>query len=667
MSSSSSMNLLRKTLITAALPYANGALHFGHIAGAYLPADVFTRYCRLKGRETLFICGSDEHGVAITMSAELAGRTPQEQVDHFHLLNKNIFKKLNISFDHYSRTTWPGHKKFTIQFFEDLLANGFIEAKETLQLYCEEEKKFLADRYVIGTCPRCAFTEARGDECQKCGASYEAEELGNSRSKKSGSKLVLKKTTNWFLLLDKLRDKVEHWIEDKKWKPNVLKFIKGYLKETHPRAITRDTPWGIPVPLKEAEGKVFYVWFDAPIGYISATADWAEGVGDPELWKSYWLDPNTHYVQFIGKDNIPFHAVIFPAMELGQNINYKMVDDLPANEFYNLEGRQFSKSDGWTIDLVDFLTRYSADQIRYTIAANAPESADSEFTWKDFQSRCNSDLLGKLGNFVNRVLVFTFNHFNGQMPALINNEEDDYFLESLQTKVEEIENYFEHYQLRKAVSTLMELVHIANCYFDSRKPWTVLKQDRVRAGTIIAYSLKAIEVISRIASPIIPDTATQINTFLNLPLEENKTLNKPHVLFTKIEDSQIEEEIKKMQTPSPDFLKPQIDPLKPFIDIGDFDKVDLRVGLVLHAEKVAKSKKLLRLEVDIGLEKRQVLSGIGLEIAPEELIGKKVVIIANLKPITMMGLESSGMLLSIVDGSGLKVLSAELSPGSIVV
>ncbi|MEI6531361.1 MAG: methionine--tRNA ligase [Chlamydiota bacterium] len=661
------MNLLRKTLITAALPYANGALHFGHMAGAYLPADIFARYCRLKGRDTLFICGSDEHGVAITMSAELAGRTPQEQVDHFHLVNQDLFKKLNIKFDHYSRTTWPGHKKFTIQFFEDLMANGFIEAKETFQLYSEEEKKFLADRYVIGSCPRCGFLEARGDECQKCGASYEAEELKNPRSKKSGSTLILKKTTNWFLLLDKLRDKVEKWLEEKPWKPNVLNFIKGYLKETHPRAITRDTSWGIPVPLKEAEGKVFYVWFDAPIGYISATADWAERVGTPERWKDYWLDPKTHYVQFIGKDNIPFHAVIFPAMELGQNIPYKMVDDLPANEFYNLEGRQFSKSDGWTIDLADFLTRYSADQIRYTIAANAPENADSEFTWKDFQSRCNSDLLGKLGNFVNRVLVFTFNHFEGRMPALTPHEEDESFLAALKTKVGEIENHFEHYQLRKAASTLMELAHLANCYFDSQKPWMQIKQDKERAATIIACSLKAIEALSRIASPIIPDTAAQINLFLNLPLEEGKTLNKPHILFTKIEDSQMEEEIKKMQATPSVVVQAPIEPLKALIGIEDFDKVDLRVGLVLHAEKVPKSKKLLRLEIDIGLEKRQVLSGIGLQVTPEELIGKKVVIVANLKPATMMGLESQGMLLSIVGGPELKVLPADLSPGSVVV
>lgn len=664
---------MKKILITAALPYANGALHFGHMAGAYLPADIFARFSRLKGHDTLFICGSDEHGVAITMSAEAAGRTPQEQVDHFHAVNADLFKKLNIQFDHYSRTTWPGHKEFTLQFFDDLLANGYIEAKETLQLYSEEEQKFLADRYVVGTCPRCGFTEARGDECQKCGASYEAEELKNPRSKKSGAPLTLKKTTNWFLLLDKLRDKVENWLMMKDWKPNVINFIKGYLKEAHPRAITRDTTWGIPVPLEEAKGKSFYVWFDAPIGYISATADWAKTKGTPERWKDYWLDPKTHYVQFIGKDNIPFHAVIFPAMELGQNRPYKLVDDLPANEFYNLEGRQFSKSDGWTIDLADFLTRYSADQIRYTIAANAPENADSEFTWKDFQTRCNSDLLGKLGNFVNRVLTFAFAHFEGRVPELIATEVDEAFLAALKAKKGEIESHFEHYHVRKAAAALMELAHLANSYFDSQKPWSVVKTDKLRAGAIIACSLQAIEVLSYIAAPLIPQTAEAMAGFLNLPLQSGKNLHKPHILFTKIEDSQIAEEMKKMEdaslaakvpaTHNPEAAK---EPLKALIGIEDFDKVDLRVGIVLHAEKVPKSKKLLRLEIDIGLEKRQILSGIALQIAPESLIGKKVVIVANLKAATLMGLESQGMLLSILDGSCLTVLSADGSPGSTI-
>lgn len=646
---------MKKILITAALPYANGALHFGHMAGAYLPADIFARYCRQKGHDTLFICGSDEHGVAITMSAEAAGRTPQEQVDHFHAVNQELFKKLNIKFDHYSRTTWPGHKTFTIQFFEDLLANGYIEARETLQLYSEEEKRFLADRYVIGTCPRCGFEEARGDECQKCGASYEAEELKNPRSKKSGAPLVLKKTTNWFLLLDKLKDKVDAWLSTKNWKPNVINFIKGYLKEVHPRAITRDTSWGIPVPLPEAKGKVFYVWFDAPIGYISATAEW-----HPEKWKDYWLDPKTHYVQFIGKDNIPFHAVIFPAMELGQNLPYKMVDDLPANEFYNLEGRQFSKSDGWTIDLADFLTRYSADQIRYTIAANAPETADSEFTWKDFQTRCNSDLLGKFGNFVNRVLVFAFTHFEGKVPEALVTEEDMSFLNALTVKRGEIESYYERYHVRKAAAALMELAHIANSYFDKEKPWAAIKTDRARAGTIIACSLQAIQTLAESAAPIIPETAAKVLGFLNLPLTPGGSLNQPEILFKKIDDSQIAEEIAKMQPPAPE------SPFKSPIGIEDFDKVDLRVGHVLHAEKVAKSKKLLRLEVDLGFEKRQVLSGIALYYQPEELIGKKVVIVANLKPVTLMGLESRGMLLAIHDGDHVKILPSEGAPGSAI-
>src|SRR5579883_2464719 len=408
--------MARKILITAALPYANGPLHFGHIAGSYLPADCYARFQRLKGSDVLFICGSDEFGVAITLSADLAGRTPKEHVDYFHAINAGFFQKLNISFDHYSRTTWPGHVAPTQQFFRDLLAGGYIEEKVTEQLYSEKEKKFLADRYVVGTCPKCGYEEARGDECQKCGASYEATDLKNPRSKLSGSPLISKPTNHWFLRFDKFKDQLRDWLSTRKWKPNVINFAKSYIEDLKPRAITRDSDWGIPVPLPEAKGKVFYVWFDAPIGYISATMDWAQKVGKADAWKNYWLDPETYYVEFMGKDNIPFHSIFFPAMVMGQKTRYKLVDDLPANEFYNLEGRQFSKSDGWTIDLERFFTRFTVDQIRYTIAANAPESQDSEFTWRDFEMRCNSELVGKYGNFANRTLVFAANHCGGHVP-----------------------------------------------------------------------------------------------------------------------------------------------------------------------------------------------------------------------------------------------------------
>ena len=376
-----------KILVTSALPYANGPLHFGHIAGAYLPADCYARFERLQGNEVLYICGSDEHGVAITLSADLAGRTPQQHVAIFHAMNAQLFQKLNFSFNHFSRTSWPGHVSTVQQFFHDLLANGYIEEKVTDQLYSEKDQRFLADRYVVGTCPKCGFEEARGDECQRCGASYEATDLKNPRSKLTDSSLIHKPTKHWFLRFDLFKDQLRSWFAEKKWKSNVISFAKSYVEDLKPRAITRDGEWGIPIPLPEAQGKVFYVWFDAPIGYISAAQDWADNVGDSEAWKKYWLDPQTKYVQFVGKDNIPFHAVFFPAMEMGQKTPYKMVDELPANEFLNLEGRQFSKSDGWTIDLDRFFEHFTADQIRYTLAANAPEAQDAEFTWKDFQIR----------------------------------------------------------------------------------------------------------------------------------------------------------------------------------------------------------------------------------------------------------------------------------------
>jgi methionyl-tRNA synthetase len=358
-----------KILITSALPYANGQLHFGHIAGAYLPADCYARFARLQGSDVLYICGSDEYGIAITLSADLAGRSPQAHVDLFHAINKDLFAQLNFSFDHFSRTTWKGHVPTVQQFFLDLLAHGYIEERVTDQLYSPQDNRFLADRYVVGTCPKCGFTEARGDECQRCGSSYEATDLKNPRSKLTNAPLVLKATKHWFLLFDRFKDQLTQWLAEKNWKANVRNFAQSYIDDLKPRAITRDGEWGIPIPLPGTEGKVLYVWFDAPIGYISATQEWAQLNGKPDAWKDYWLDPETTYVQFIGKDNIPFHAVFFPAMEMGQNQPYKKVDQLPANEFLNLEGRQFSKSDGWTIDLADFFQNFTADQIRYTLAA----------------------------------------------------------------------------------------------------------------------------------------------------------------------------------------------------------------------------------------------------------------------------------------------------------
>ncbi len=657
----------KKILITSALPYANGALHFGHIAGAYLPADCYARFERAHGSDVLYICGSDEYGVAITLSAELAKRTPQEHVDHFHGVIQDFFKQLDFSFDHYSRTTNPLHKPTVEQFFFDLVENGYIEERETDQLYSETDGKFLADRYVVGICPKCGFEEARGDECGKCGASFEAQDLKNPRSKLTSAPLTLKKTRHWFLLFDKFKEPLEAFLKKQLWKPNVTQFAKSYVEQVLPRAITRDLNWGVPVPLPEAKGKVFYVWFDAPIGYISATKEWAAKGGQEHKWKDYWLDPKTKYVQFIGKDNIPFHAVFFPAMCMGQNVTYKVVDDLVANEFFNLEGKQFSKSDGWYINLDDFFNRFHTDQLRYYLAANAPESADSEFTWKDFQVRCNAELVGKFGNFINRVLVFAQNHCQGQIPkADTLSEADSRFINEMHRLCGEIEGSYASYRLRRVSQLIMELSQVANTYFDVKAPW---KDAKVEAGhpsmqTTIALCIECIKRLCIVAAPLMPQTAQRVwemigqsgkiekqnwKSSLEESLKPGAVLPKPSILFQKVEDDVIEAEIeklKKMNEQATEKKEPPYAALKAPITIDDMHKVDLRVGIILKAEKVPKSKKLLQLEVDIGLEKRTLLSGISLHYTPEQLIGKKVVVVANLQPATLMGIVSNGMILA---------------------
>jgi len=552
-----------KILITSALPYANGPLHFGHIAGAYLPADCYARFQRLRGHDVLYICGSDEYGVAITLSADQAGKTPQEHVDHFHAINQELFGKLNFAFDHYSRTSWPGHIPIVQQFFLDLLSNGYIEERVTDQLYSEKDGRFLADRYVVGTCPRCGFDGARGDECQRCGASYEATDLKHPYSKLTGSPLVLKPTKHWFLRFDLFKESLSQWIGSKQWKPNVENFARSYIDDLKPRAITRDGTWGVPIPLPGTEGKILYVWFDAPIGYISATVEWAQKNGRPDGWKDYWLDPETKYVQFIGKDNIPFHAVFFPAMEMGQKSFYKIVDDLPANEFLNLEGKQFSKSDGWTIDLDRFFSNFTADQIRYVIAANAPETQDSEFTWRDFQIRCNSELLGKFGNFANRVLVFTQNRCGGKVPSKGTLDPiDREFLDNMHRLSKECHLAYEGFHLRKAAALFMELAQVGNVYFDAKKPWVLAKTEEglPQMETVIYLCLECLKVLALVSAPIIPDTAQRLRRLLGLNPEmkswegvlsaiftTGSSLPQPEVLFQRVEDHLIAEEVEALK------------------------------------------------------------------------------------------------------------------------
>ncbi len=676
-----------KVLITAALLYANGRLHFGHIGGAYLPADCYARFCRLLGKDVLFISGSDEHGVPITLNAELSQKTPQEYVDFYDQINRELFDKFQISFDHFSRTTWKEHADLTKEFFLDLIKNGHIEVKIAKELFSLEDQRFLADRYVVGTCPKCKFEEARGDECPKCGGSFEAIELKNPRSKLTNAKLVLKPTKHWYLRFDHFQEKLQKWIKKKKWKSNVVHFAQNYIDELKERSITRDLSWGISVPLDEAKGKVFYVWFDAPIGYISATKEWAKKVKKkPKAWEDYWLDPKTHYVQFIGKDNIPFHAIFFPAMIMGQNQNYKLVDELPANEFYNLEGKQFSKSSGWDVDLEAFFKIFSADQIRYAIASNAPETQDSEFSWRDFQMRSNTHLLGKYGNFVNRTLVFVKNHLGGTLPLLGDLErEDEAFLEKIEEKRKEIYLAYTHFRLRRASQIIMEIATLGNTYFDFKKPWKLVKESLLKKELkkTLALCLKCLQTLSIVSYPIIPHAAEKLWKLLGfssslsdenwedayqMPLTFNGLLPAPKVLFKKVEDEQIEREIaklKKREKEVTSLSKHRLKPFKETIPFETFEKIDLRIGLILSATPVKKSKKLMKLEVDLGLEKRTIVSGIQNAFRDSDhLVGKKALFIANLKPAKLMGIESQGLLLCVGEEKELELLEvSKACPG----
>ncbi|MDP1835978.1 MAG: methionine--tRNA ligase [Chlamydiales bacterium] len=669
----------QKILITSALLYANGTIHFGHIAGAYLPGDCYARFNRLKGNDVHYISGSDEYGIAITMSAEIAGRSPKEHVDLFHQINKELFQKLNFSFDHYSRTTWEGHQHPVHQYFNDLVDQGYIEERVTDQLYSEDDKRFLADRYVTGTCPKCGFEEARGDECPQCGAAYEAMDLKNPRCRLTGGPLTLKKTKHWFLMLDKFKERLVAWLETKDWKPNVTNFVRSYIEDLRPRAITRDLQWGIPIPLPNTEGKVLYVWFDAPIGYISASQEWALKQGQPDLWKKYWCDPETKLVNFIGKDNLTFHAVIFPAMTMGQKQPFKLVDELPANEFLKLEGRQFSKTDGWYVDLPEFLQTYSADQIRYVLAANAPETSDAEFTWKDFQLRCNGELVGKFGNLVNRVLTFMQTRCGGKVPEPGPLEEaDSLFLDQIQQIVREADGAYATFKVRRASKAIMELAQAGNVYFDLKKPWADAKNPdtHARMNTTISCCLECLKAMALVACPIVPEAAQKIwdllgqageiahanwNQVMSASLPVGRALPKPSILFKEVEDEQIAQEIEKLHTMSKAKAKPQIsyEPLKDLINYEDFDKLDLRVGTIIACEPVPSSKKLFKLEVDLGFEKRTVVSGIKQHYAPEQLLGQKVVVVANLKPAKIMGIESRGMILAAYWQETLRVVSVD--------
>jgi methionyl-tRNA synthetase len=673
-----------KILVTSALPYANGKIHLGHLSGAYLPADIYVRYKRLNGDDIIYVCGSDEHGVPITISADNEKVSPQVIIDRFHELNKNAFERFGMSFDIYSRTSLPVHHKTAQDFFKCYHDQGILIEKKTSQFYDEKVKKFLPDRYVEGTCPKCGYLEARSDECEKCNSLYEPAELINPKSKITGETPILKETSHWYFPLGKYQDRLEAYIKEMSekygWKDNVLQYCNGWFKEgLKDRAYTRDLDWGVKVPLDDAEGKVLYVWFEAVLGYISATKELSEKLGEPDLWKEYWNNSDTKYVAFIGKDNIVFHTIIFPAMLMGWNdvkeVKYILPQNVPANEFLNFEGKKFSKSRGWGIDVDEFLELFDADTLRYTLAANLPENKDTDFYWKEFQNRTNSELADILGNFINRTFIFTSKHFDDKVPPLGKLDLiDEEMINNIKSAPGRISELLEKYKIKDAVFEMMSLARSANKYFNDSEPWKTVKSDKEKCGTTLNICLNTIYTLASVFAPVIPFSSAKIFNMLNsepsnwsdagnLNLTEGHSLGKSEILFTKIEDSVIDKLISKLGVVegTPVHIPDEE------ITIDDFKKIKLRTALVIDAERVKKSEKLLRIQLDLGFEKRQVVAGIAKSYSPEELIGKKVLIVANLKPAKLMGLESKGMIMALDTPDGfVKILeiNESIQPGT---
>ncbi len=670
-------------MVTAALPYANGLIHIGHLAGVYVPADIYVRYLRLKGEDVLFVCGSDEYGIPITLKAKQEGVSPQKIVDKYHSMNKDSFQKFGISFDIYSRTTSKVHYETASEFFKTLYNKGEFIEKTTAQYYDEEAGQFLADRYISGTCPHCDNENAYGDQCEKCGTSLSPAELINPKSTISGNKPVLKKTKHWFLPLDKYEPFLKKWIleEHKEWKTNVYGQCKSWLTQgLKPRAVSRDLDWGVPVPVKGAKGKVLYVWFDAPIGYISATK---ELTGD---WEKYWKEPDTKLVHFIGKDNIVFHCIIFPSILKAEG-SYILPDNVPANEFLNLESDKISTSRNRAVWLNEYLEDFSKKQdvLRYVLTSNAPETKDSDFTWKDFQARNNNELVAILGNFINRALVLTHKYFDGKVPEITKlNKYDKQAIDEIGVIKAKVENSLEHYRFREALKFAMDLARLGNKYLADTEPWITIKTDENRVKTIINISLQISANLSVLIEPFLPFTAEKICKLLNIKklnwnitgnsiiLAAGNKINNPELLFEIIEDKNVEEQINKlMETPALQKLQHQksknlaggkkinemenntdvlkVKPLKENISFDDFLKLDTRVGTIIEAEKVPETNKLLKLTVDTGIDKRTVVAGIAEAYKPDEIIGKQVCILINLAPRKIRGIESQGMILMGVD------------------
>ena len=677
------MKKFKRTLVTTALPYANGPVHIGHLAGVYVPADIYVRYLRLKGEDVVMIGGSDEHGVPITIKAKAEGVTPQDIVDRYHKIIKDSFEELGISFDIYSRTTTQLHTETASEFFRHLYDKGEFIEKTSMQLYDEKANQFLADRYVTGECPHCHNLNAYGDQCEKCGTSLNATDLINPKSAITGNTPVLRETKHWYLPLDKWQDKLSHWIldEHKEWRPNVYGQCKSWLDlGLQPRAVSRDLDWGVPVPVEGAEGKVLYVWFDAPIGYISNTKELL-----PDTWEKYWKDPETRIINFIGKDNIVFHCIVFPAMLMAYGDNYQLPDNVPSNEFLNLEGDKISTSRNWAIWLHEYLRDFPGKQdvLRYVLTANAPEAKDNDFTWKDFQTRNNSELVAILGNFVNRAIVLTHKYFDGVVPAAgeLQQVDKDALDEVLSIK-NALSEALDGFHFREALKEAMNIARLGNKYLQDTEPWKVAKTDMNRVATILNIALQICGDIEVAFEPFLPFMSDKLAKILKIEHNDwdmlgkqdivpaGTQLEKPELLFEKIEDDAIQYQLDRLARIKKENIiknfKPE--PVAETIDIDTFAKADLRVGTVLECHKVKKAKKLLQFSIDDGTgNPRTILSGIAEHYAPEDLVGKQVVYIANLAPRNICGITSEGMILSAVNADGsLTVISpsSQSTPGA---
>ena len=672
----------KRTTVTAALPYANGGVHIGHLAGVYIPADIYVRFLRLKGQEVAFICGSDEHGVPITIRAKKENITPQDVVDRYHALIKDSFEQFGISFDIYSRTTSETHKKVASDFFKKLLEDGKLEEGETEQLYDEEAHQFLADRYITGECPHCHHEGAYGDQCEHCGRDLSPTELINPTSAISGSRPILRKTKNWYLPLNLYQDWLKEWILEghKEWRPNVYGQCKSWLDlDLQPRAMTRDLNWGIPVPVEGAEGKVLYVWFDAPIGYISNTQELY-----PNDWKKWWQDPETRLVHFIGKDNIVFHCIIFPSM-LKAHGDYILPENVPANEFLNLEDNKISTSRNWAIWLHEYLQELpnKQDVLRYVLTANAPETKDNNFTWKDFQERNNSELVAVYGNFVNRALQLTKKYFNGVVPAcgeLLDIDKEVF--NELKGVKEKVEGLLNNYKFRDAQREVMNIARIGNKYMTDCEPWKIWKTNPERVQTVLYVCLQLVANLAIAFEPFLPFSSEKLRKLIKLNeakweqlgdtniLTEGWELAEPELLFEKIEDEVIEAQLKKLDDikKANEVANYKAKPIKPVVSYDDFEKLDIRVGKIITCERVKKANKLLKFTLDDGSGKeRTIVSGIAKFYNPEDLVGKSVCFIANFEPRKLMGVTSEGMILSAVDfDESLSVIttSKDVKPGS---